>query len=257
MTDSSRGSETNRRPTDQSFQQSTTLTAPSLSFSHDVYERFLTDVLDAGYEFVGFSPSGPDDGDVILRHDVDLSPQRALEMARLEADLGVRSTYLFLLTTPVYNLLEIEHVEALEEIASLGHDVGVHFNTHHYWDDQPPVAELVETVRSECETLGRLLDRDVSVVSPHVPPEWMLGRDFAAFTNAYGTPYFDEIEYVSDSNQKWRDEPPLPDGTPRAMQILVHPGLWGPTDRQMDDIVAELEDECHDRVEEYVDPLGA
>lgn len=234
-----------------------TLTSTSLSFSHDVYERFLTTLLEDGYEFVGFSPSGHDDGDVILRHDVDLSPERALEMARLEADLGVRSTYLFLLTTPVYNLLETDNVEALEEISSLGHDVGVHFNTHHYWNEQPPVAELVNTVRSECDTLGRLIDRDVSVVSPHMPPEWMLGRDFAAFTNAYGTPYFEDVEYVSDSNQKWRSEPPFPDGRPTAVQILVHPGLWGPTDRRMDEIVSALENECHDRVHKYVEPLGA
>lgn len=221
-----------------------------VEYTVETYEGFLESFLQAGYEFQGFERDLAERA-VVVRHDVDLSVERAVEMARVEADLGVRSTYCVLLTSPAYNLLE--HVEDLAEIESLGHDVGLHFDTRHYWDDRPGVQTLESTVARELETLDRLVGSPVEVVSFHMPPEWVLGRAFEGFTNAYHPRFFEDIDYVSDSAQKWREEPVFPGSAPHRVQVLVHPGSWADRDRTFGDIVEERSAETRRRVDEYLD----
>ena len=224
-----------------------------LQYTYDEYEHLLTSLLEEGYTFTDFSPLEP--GEVVLRHDVDLSPRRALEMARLEARLGVQSTYCYLLTTPVYNLLEVEHVNALKEIVALGHDVALHFDTYHYWSGRPGPDELRTRVRSECDVIGQLLGQEIDVVSFHRPPSWVLDVDFDGFLNTYSPQFFSETTYISDSSQKWRAESPFPESRPEHVQLLVHPGLWGPTPQGMDDILADLAVRRHADVDAYLDPM--
>ncbi|MFP8956239.1 hypothetical protein ACLI4Y_05885 [Natrialbaceae archaeon A-CW3] len=228
----------------------------TLSYTLEEYEQLLKSLRADGFSFRKFGRPLEQD-DVVIRHDVDLSPAGALEMARVEASLDVQSTYCLLVTTPIYNLLEVEHSRALAEIQTLGHDVAVHFNTHHYWDERPSEDELRTQVRAECDVLGTIINRHVDTVSFHRPPEWVLDVDFDGFENAYQPAYFSAIEYRSDSRQKWRTEPPFPEGRPDRLQLLVHPGLWGNTPRKMADIVAELEAKQRTHVEAYLDGLGA
>lgn len=223
-----------------------------VEYTFETYERFLESFLDAGYEFQGFDPEVAEKA-VIVRHDVDLSVDRAVRMARLEADLGVRSTYCFLLTSPAYDLLD--HAEDLAEIESLGHEVALHFDTHHYWDHRPGTETVESAVATELETLERLVDSPVEVVSFHMPPEWVLGRAFEGFTNAYHPRFFGDIDYVSDSAQKWRAEPVFDGPAPDRVQILVHPGAWTEDDRPIADIVGDLADEKRRRVDAYLEPF--
>ncbi|MFC4986539.1 hypothetical protein [Saliphagus infecundisoli] len=223
-----------------------------LSYTLREYEELLESLLAEGYSFTDFSPLA--DGEITLRHDVDLSPETALEMARIESRLDIESTYCVLLTTPVYNLLAVAEHEALREIEALGHDVALHFNTHHYWDERPPSAEFERRVRAEREVLDRLIEES-GVVSFHRPPEWVLGEPFAGFENAYDPRYFTEVGYCSDSSQKWRREPPFPDGRPDRFQLLVHPGLWGATERTFGEIVGGVEAERAERVGRYLAAL--
>src|SRR5712692_10516496 len=64
----------------------------------------------------------------ILRHDIDYSPEAALRMAQLEADMGIRATYFLLLNTSYYNLLSEEYCEFPRRLIELGHDVGFHYD---------------------------------------------------------------------------------------------------------------------------------
>lgn len=224
-------------------------------FDEDTYVRLLQRLLDADYEFVGF------DGEigfreVALRHDVDLSVERAVEMAKLESSLGVTSTYCFLVTAPVYDLLTPANRRRLRCIEDAGHDVGLHFDPHHYWDSQPVIEDLEARVAADRAILERIVDGDVEAVSIHRPPEWALDTEFGRFESTYGPSYFSEVGYVSDSNQKWRDGDPFADGVPDSLQLLVHPGLWHPTDRPMIDIVDDVRDRRFEQVEDYLRDIG-
>lgn len=61
-----------------------------------------------------------------LRHDCDAghSLATAVDMARWEAELGYRSTYFILHTSPYWNYSWFE--TALEDIAMAGHEIGIH-----------------------------------------------------------------------------------------------------------------------------------
>ncbi|WP_096388805.1 polysaccharide deacetylase family protein [Halopenitus persicus] len=199
-------------------------------FTHHWYRRFLQRLLAEGYDFRAFSDR-VGDGDVILRHDVDLSVDAAVTMARIEADLGIRSTYCVLLTSPLYNPLEGAHRNALRAIKALGQDVCLHFSTHEYWPaNHPPGADAIERrVQEERSVLEGIVPA-TDTVSFHRPPSWVLNREFDGFRNAYAPAYFDEIGYVADSSQRWREDPPRIESLPETLQLLTHPGLWSETD---------------------------
>lgn len=65
---------------------------------------------------------------VLWLHDVDMSPRRALALARLEADEGITATYFVMPSSAFYNLFEREVREPFEAVAALGHRLGLHFD---------------------------------------------------------------------------------------------------------------------------------
>lgn len=210
-----------------------------VAFTHRWYRRLLQRLQAEGYAFGTFS-DGFGDGDVVLRHDVDLSVDRAVEMARIEAELGVESSYFVLLSSSLYNPFEADRRDAIHEIEALGHDVGLHFSTHRHWtvDDSPPPSEIERRVRREREVLETLVPT-VDVVSFHRPPPWVLGRSFDDFENTYAPAYFEDVGYVADSTQRWREDPPRIDDLAETVQVLTHPGLWAETDATFDRRVEE------------------
>lgn len=197
-----------------------------VSYTFDWYGEFLDTLCDHDCRFRGYETElAP--GDVVLRHDVDWSPRRALHTAQMEAERGIEATYFFLVSTPFYNLSHKPNREILSQVASLGHDVGLHFSTHQHWNDEPPQAELLSAVDDERQILARTGTNPVDAVSFHRPPEWVFRRSFPTFTSTYQERFFTEVAYRGDSNQRWRDEHPLHEGVPEKMQVLTHPGLWG------------------------------
>src|SRR5262245_23044590 len=64
----------------------------------------------------------------ILRHDVDFCLQTALEMAQLEAQLGVRATYFILLSSPSYNVFSAPENSIPARLVELGHEVALHYD---------------------------------------------------------------------------------------------------------------------------------
>ena len=63
----------------------------------------------------------------LIRHDIDMSIDKALELAKIESDLGIRATYTILMTDIFYNPLEQNNRDTLIHISNLGHDMGLHF----------------------------------------------------------------------------------------------------------------------------------
>ena len=65
----------------------------TLDLAH--YRGLLESARTAGYDWASFDRH-PRRGDLFLRHDVRISLEAALEMARVEHELGVRATYLLM-----------------------------------------------------------------------------------------------------------------------------------------------------------------
>lgn len=83
-----------------------------------------------------------------LRHDVDNTLDACLELARWEEERGYSSTYFILHDSPYWDAPELPSV--LEEIASRGHEIGIHTNA---------LVVALETGRDADEVLDSALER--------------------------------------------------------------------------------------------------
>ncbi|WP_331235582.1 polysaccharide deacetylase family protein [Natronorarus salvus] len=221
-----------------------------VAYTYDWYERFFERLLEAGYTPASYDePLG--DGDLVVRHDVDLSPAKALDVGRIEADLGIESTFFFLLTNPLYNPFHRPNRLVIRELLEMGHDVGVHFSTHQYWGEDPGDGAIEGRVAAEREVFTTAFTEPSPAVSFHRPPEWILSRSFDSFVSTYERRFFTDVQYAGDSSQRWRDAPPEADGGP--LQVLTHPGLWGAEDATFAQRVDEATEYQFDRVARFVE----
>jgi hypothetical protein len=201
-------------------------------FSWAGYRALVGSFLNAGYEVRLFGELDPAKAHLVLRHDIDFSMTAAVNVARIEADLGVRSHYYVLLRTEFYNLFGRDDWGRLHELLELGHDVGLHFDASLYDQDIPA---LDEAAARECNILEDLLGRDVTSISFHRPARMLQGlaRQFALRSHTYEPRFFSDIAYVTDSRGMFRyghplDHPGFADR--KAMQLLTHPIWWCETE---------------------------
>jgi hypothetical protein len=176
----------------------------SCAFDLEHYRELLAAAGEGGYRFAFFDRA-PEPGDLLLRHDVDLSLDAALQLAELEAESGAAATYFLMTRSEFYNLASPSGERALARLRELGHRVGLHA----LW---PRVA---------------LDERFDPVVAWHNPDPEYMREPVDGAVNAMEAPWADV--YRSDSNQHWRQGCPheeLAAGAFERLQLLTHPEIW-------------------------------
>jgi len=180
--------------------------AMSCDFSLAHYRELLEAATAGGYRFACFDRE-PAAGDLILRHDVDLSLEAALALAELEAEAGARATYFLMTESVFYNLASKAGRDAIERLRELGHRVGLH-------------AVYPNAARDE---------RFDPVIAWHNPDPEYMRAPVEGVVNVMQDGFFDPARYRSDSNQHWRSGCPheaLARGEPDWLQLLTHPEIW-------------------------------
>jgi hypothetical protein len=198
------------------------------AFDLEHYGELLDAATAGGYRFAFFEEA-PREGDLLLRHDVDLSLDAALRLAELEAEASAQATYFLMTESVFYNLASHEGERALERLRELGHRVGLH-----------AVFPRV-----------RLDERFDSVIAWHNPDPEYVNDPIEGAVNVMEPPWFSPATYRSDSNQHWRSGCPhkeLRAGAFPWLQLLTHPEIWvypgtrmGETMRAMLDAERELD----------------
>jgi hypothetical protein len=180
--------------------------AMSCDFSLAHYRELLQAAKAGGYRWAGFDRA-PQPGDVIMRHDVDLSLAAAVAVAEVEAEEGAWSTYFLMTRSVFYNLDSHDGAAAVARLRALGHRIA----HHAVWPDVD------------------LDDRFEPVVAWHNPDPEYMQADIAGAVNVMQPPFFDPDHYRSDSNQLWRHGCPhdeLRAGRFEWLQLLTHPEIW-------------------------------
>jgi len=175
----------------------------------------------------------------VLRHDIEFSVDRALTMARIEADeLGVKSTYTVQLRNNTYNALSQKNIEAIQEIKKLGHSIGLHQNPPQMEDD-----ELIDYILKDIETLEHYYDFEVDRFAFHRcgsnPGILEKYVEVPNKINCYAKEFFHyfqgtkpdkiHVHYLADSNHTWKYGHPMHvdySEYPWRMQLLTHPYSW-------------------------------
>ena len=167
------------------------------------------------------------DHDVILRHDVDFSLEDALRIAKIEYDLGIKSTFFILLHSELYNPLGYVSSKLISSILKLGHKIALHYDEIFF--EQANV-NISDGIKKEIDLLEQHFDTNVDVVSRHNPSirEKKIPVKLPnGVVDAMSDKFTVERKYLSDSVQYWRENCFCNHyNNFTKLQILTHPALW-------------------------------
>ncbi len=214
-----------------------------MEFTYGAYERLLGLLREKGYFFCDYHNYAQRDKSVILRHDIDMDIDMAVQMASLEERAGVRSTYFVLLSSNFYNVFSGRNQRNLGRILEMGHEVGLHFDEAKY-DFAPD--DMVTAIEEEVSILERCLGCEVATVSMHRPSQATLEADYrirgGRVVNSYGKVFFRDHKYVSDSRRRWREdvEAVTESGAYDRLHILTHPFWYGEHERSAKEVLRQF-----------------
>ncbi|SOC38417.1 polysaccharide deacetylase family protein [Ureibacillus acetophenoni] len=208
-----------------------------MQFTIDAYVKLIELLKSSDYKFCLYDNWDEVEKSVILRHDIDLSLDKAVEIAKVEKELGVKSTYFILLTTNFYNIFSKESYNKIMQIKNLGHVIGLHFDEKRY--AITTIDEMENYILEELKILRQLLNEEVNVISMHRPSKLILENDIQIkdVINSYSKKYFKEMKYVSDSRMNWRENviEIIQSNQYKKLHILTHPFWYSTNDEPIEE----------------------
>ena len=195
-------------------------------FSYEHYRYVLETAIDNGYRFASFDDEKiPLNHKVIfVHHDIDVSPIKAVKIARIENNLGIKSTYFFMKHCPTYSLYDKETRKAIDNIRDYGHWIGRHVSKFEY----------------RGKTNNPIYN--TQVYSIHKPEKDELGKKTVP-NNTYASRFIKDCHYISDSRGVWHNQCPCKSISSceyKQYHILFHPIWYGPgTKRHKMDSILE------------------
>lgn len=205
---------------------------PISDFTYSAYSQLIYSITDNGYTFCNYHDYEGVSKPCILCHDIDYDIEKALRLARLEADShSLRSTYFVLLNTNLYNLFSGSSNAMLMEIMKIGHEVGLHFDESNYTQmgNCQDLLPLEKYIQKEISLLEQIIEHPVNAISMHRPSKITLESNIAipGVVNRYSQVFFSDFKYISDSRHNWREdiEGIVLSKKYEKLHILTHP-FW-------------------------------
>ena len=176
-----------------------------MDFTHKKYEELCRAMVDSDCTLVSVCTylEAQPIRCIIIRHDVDRKPERALKMAKIENDLGVKSTYYFRMKKDVFE------PEIIKEIVNMGHEIGYHY-------------EVLDKANGDLEKAIRIFEEelndfrricDVNTICMHGNPlsKWVNKdiwkkyefKDFGIIGEPYLSIDYKNVLYLTDTGRKW------------------------------------------------------
>jgi len=201
-------------------------------FTEKNYRRILELAICNGYKFITYGEAHKSKGkNIILRHDIDFSPQRALALAKVEQKVGIKTTYYVYVGSLFYNVFESDIKTAIFRILQLGHPIGLHFDPQTYCIRSED--ELLHWLMFEKKILVKLFNCKVRSFSFHNPSSRFVKQydkaKYAGMFNSYGEIFQKKFVYCSDSNGYWRYDrlqSIIISDKYKNLHVLIHPGWW-------------------------------
>ena len=180
---------------------------------------------------------------LLLRHDIDISPSLALPMAEIENSMGIRSTY-FVALHLAYNVHQPKNTNVIRTIAEMGHEIGFHYDSNLYPEDQRPLGRFALLDR-HIQILQQISSSRVVSIARHNPSIAKEGDPFktaVGYHNAYDERLLQDSLYISDSCGAWRAgglSPCWREPRPERIYLLIHAEQWA--ERTSEDRMARFE----------------
>lgn len=191
---------------------------------------------------------------LILRHDIDMDLKAALRMSSIEKDLGIQSTYFFMLSCPLYNVFGSDGAEQVRQLLAGGHHFGLHFDCAVYEDICAD--NLGYYVSRECDLLERFFDQPIEAVSFHRPGSLELsGVQLEKLPNSYEMVFREKFQYFSDSRGEWGRGDPIDSEAftnRKNFHLCIHPIWWTVEPKTPYECLVDLVRRIGDRSDRYL-----
>lgn len=179
----------------------------SLDFTFAKYKELCQAMHDSGYPVLNIEKylrlKEKPETYILLRHDVDLLPERSLIISQIEADFNIYSTYYFRTTEDVFKPLLIR------QIAELGHEIGYHYEVLD--KAKGDIKKGIELFEKEIEDFRGIYDIKTICMHGNSRTKWD-NRDlwkyydfqkYGLIGDAYLSINFDKLNYFSDTARTW------------------------------------------------------
>ena len=156
----------------------------------------------------------------LIRHDIDYNLDKALEMAQLENEMGIKSTFFILLSSDNYNPFTYENQRIIKTIKQLGHEIGLHFDPSKFGND------FTQEFENQTSLLAKISNEKIYSVSIHNPSIHGNYPEFSGYNNAYSKRFFKPENYLSDARFNFRNKEPfrfIETADDFVTQISLHP----------------------------------
>jgi hypothetical protein len=140
---------------------------------------------------------------IIIRHDIDARPQRALKMATMEEKYGVKATYYFRTVSEVFDK------NIISEIHGQGHEIGYHYEALD--TAKGNIGKALDIIKSDLVEFNKICEIKTMCMHGNSLTKWD-NRDLWKFDNftdfgilgeAYLSIDFENLIYISDSSRSW------------------------------------------------------
>lgn len=221
----------------------------NMEFTYEGYYNLIKYLRDNDYEITDYFDYRKYKKAAILRHDVDYSLEKAVELAKLENDLGAKSTYFIMLTSDFYNVFSKKSKQLIKEITELGHEIGLHFDEVLYSAKEISKVGIANLIKKEAIQLSEVLDYEIKAVSMHRPSKETLQSDIKieGLINSYSREFFNNFKYVSDSRMRWREDvlKVIKEKNYDKLHILTHAFWYFEEEKDIKNIVSGFIDEAN------------
>lgn len=190
---------------------------------------------------------------LLLRHDIDLDLDKALVMAQIEQSLGVSSTYMVMINSPMYDLNEQETKLKIRKLIS-GHEIGLHF-------DSSSKGTTEEQIDEACNILKSASNSHIKSISFHRPvQEFLRGpKMINNLVNAYSKELMQK--YISDSKGVFREGEPIANiknSNAELIQLLIHPIWWAESHTKPEEsLQVFFEKRTNDKPKEFINKFDS
>lgn len=200
-------------------------------FTIENYKIMVNTVKELGYEFILHKADFVEGRkDIIWRHDVEFSPEIALEMANIENEAGVKATYFFQVHSENYNIYEKHFSDILRTIQTFGHHIGLHFDSHYF--DVSSEEELNRFIELDKNYFNSIFNLDIDTFSFHNTTPFIFNCKeyrYAGLINVYSDFFKEHYQYRADSTGFWRYEnffEEIQNTDVKHFQFLCHDAMW-------------------------------
>jgi hypothetical protein len=197
----------------------------NISFNPTSYRALIEKALSTKFTILPMQDAITSKSDpvLLLRHDIDFSLEYAVQMAELENELGISSTYFVIPENEFYDPFSDIGKEQIQHMQNLGHEIGLHYDTSKYNPE-----EYEKDFTKDMQMLSDLIGEQVSSAAQHDPTNSLhLNIENLITNEAYSEKIRSQFAYVSDSSMQWREKTPLDlieEG--KSFQFLSHPIWW-------------------------------